>query len=59
MDVLQTKHSLWPDSSPIHTLLLNGLFCSVGTQVEIKISAGAGGALARDKSAAIQTARFT
>lgn len=39
-------------------LFLNGLFCSVGTQVEMKISAGGGGALARDKSAPIQTARF-
>lgn len=48
MDVLQTKHSSRPDSSPIHTLFLNGLFCSVGTQVEMKISAGGGGALARE-----------
>lgn len=42
MDVLQTKHSLWPDSSPIHMLFLNVLFCSVGTQVEMKISAAGG-----------------
>lgn len=48
MDVLQTKHSPRPDSSPIHMLFLNGLFCSVGTQVEMKISAGGGGALARE-----------
>lgn len=48
MDVLQTKHSLWPDSSPIHMLLLNGLFCFVGTQVQMKISAGGDGASARE-----------
>lgn len=48
MDVLQTKHSSRPDSSPIHMLFLNGLFCSIGTQVEMKISAGGGGALARE-----------
>lgn len=57
MDVLQTKHSSRPDSSPIHTLFLNGLFCSVGTQVEMKISAGGGGALAREVQ--ISELRFT